>query len=144
MSHLSRRTLVAGAAAMPVAAIPIATQAQAGPDPIFAVIEKHRVLEAAFFALAEHEDALQGAGHELIPAPGEYSRTPEMVAAVTASIAARCELANTSPTTLAGLIAYIEYVNANSDEDQLVFDDGEETLAFLRSLLQTTQGLARL
>jgi hypothetical protein len=41
-SKLTRRSLVASAAILPVAAVPIAVQATTEPDPIFAAIEAHK------------------------------------------------------------------------------------------------------
>jgi hypothetical protein len=70
--------------------------------------------------------------HQL--APDDY-RTPAMVAAVNASRAARADLANTAPSTLAGLVAYLDFVLAQScDLGQLFFDDDDETRDFIRSL----------
>jgi hypothetical protein len=46
-----------------------------------------------------------------------------MVAVVKASVAARKELAATSPTTLAGLLAYLSFVHEQGcNEEQCLFD----------------------
>lgn len=92
-------------------------------DPIFAAIERYQRRE---------EDFLERCAFENV----DY-RTPEMVAVVDASIAAREALAATIPTTLAGISAYLDYVLANS-QDQLLFEESEwkesEGLDFLRSI----------
>jgi hypothetical protein len=86
MPNLSRRSLVTSARR-------VAGACRSGrrrnaqpyePDLIFAAIEKYRALDAAFIARCHYEDDLAESGHEPPPAPGEYSRTAEMVAAVNA------------------------------------------------------------
>jgi ABC-type sugar transport system substrate-binding protein len=87
-STLTRRALVASTAALPAAAalgLPTAAQAAAEPDPIFAAMEQTDSTERAFLARCAYEEALQKAGQKLPPAPGEYSRTQEMVAIVNTS-----------------------------------------------------------
>jgi hypothetical protein len=59
MSKLSRRSLVAGAAAMPAAAVlPIAAQAVTEPDPASALIERfkaqHAILGRPQYDIAPH------------------------------------------------------------------------------------------
>jgi hypothetical protein len=143
MPDLSRRHLVTTAAALPALAVPAAAETlNHEPDPIFAAIEKYRALDAAFIARCHYED-------ELPPAPGT-SQTPEMVAAVNAGRAARAELANTAPTTLAGMVAYLDYVVSESDKlDELLFegtdDDGnDEARDFVRSLARGARQMQRL
>ena len=71
-----------------------------------------------------------------------------MVAAVDASVYGRGELAETAPTTLAGMIAYLDYLLAESEklsgppEDLFYFDTVEETLAFVRSLALSARRIA--
>jgi hypothetical protein len=48
MSALSRRSIVASAAALPALAVPAVALAAAEPDPIYAAIEAHRVAYAAW------------------------------------------------------------------------------------------------
>ena len=151
-STLTRRALVASTPALPAAAalgLPAAAQAAAEPDPIFAAMEQTDSTERAFLARCAYEEALQKAGQKLPPAPGEYSRTQEMVAIVNTSIAGREELAATSPTTLAGLTTYLDFLIARSVElsegdDVFFFDGDEETLTFVRSIARSARALARL
>jgi hypothetical protein len=149
MPNLSRRHLVTTAAALPALVMPAAADTLAHePDPIFAAIEKERALDAAFIARCYYEDALAGSGCKLSPAPDD-SRTPEMVAAVTASRAARAELAKTVPTTLAGMVAYLDYVVSESDKLDDLFFEGEddegnnEARDFVRSLARGARLIAR-
>jgi hypothetical protein len=53
---------------------------------------------------------------------------------VNASIAALASLAGTSPTTAAGLAAYLDYVLAMSHPDMFIFVDDAQTMDFVRSL----------
>jgi hypothetical protein len=67
-----------------------------------------------------------------------------MVAIVDASIASREELAATSPTTLAGLLAYLRFVHERScEEEQCLFDGDEETVIFIESIGRSARALAR-
>jgi hypothetical protein len=149
MPNLSRRYLVASAAALPALAVPaVAPELASDPDPIFAAIEKDRATDAAFIARCYYEDDLAGSGHKLTPAPDDH-RTPEMVALVSASRAARAELANTAPTTLAGMVAYLDHVVSKSVEmDDLMFESGsgdgdDEAMDFVRSLARGARQIAR-
>jgi hypothetical protein len=147
MSHanLSRRTLVTSAAALPALAVPaLAMPGPSNVDPIFAAIGKHRALDVAFIARCHYEDDLAESGHKPNPAPGER-RTPEMVAVVNAGIAARVALANTAPTTLAGLVAFLDFaVSEIANRDgELPFDGEEEMNPFIRSLHRGATQIAR-
>ena len=72
MSHLSRRSLVASAVALPVLAVPVvAVAVSAEPDPIFAAIERWnlpQLAEAVTKALSIARD------RGLIPADSEGSK----------------------------------------------------------------------
>jgi len=128
---MNRRAVLAGAATAAVA-LPSIAAPMLGVDPIFAAIEAYRATDAAWFARYRYEDDLAGKGIKLTPAPDD-SRTPEMVALVNASIAARIALAETAPTTLAGLLAVLRFVREQSQDDFL-FD--EESTCFVASLEQ--------
>jgi hypothetical protein len=142
MPSLSRRHLVTSAAALPALAVPAGAYTLAHePDPIFAAIEKDRATDVAFFARLHYEDNLAESGHKLPRAPGR-AHTPEMIAVVTASRAARDELAKTAPTTAAGLVAYLDYVLSKSD-DELMFDGDDETRDFVRSLARGVRQIAQ-
>jgi hypothetical protein len=149
MSDLSRRSLVATAAALPALAgattFTLTRARGSEPDPIFAVIEKCRAIDAAFDTRCLYEEDLEEADIKLEPAPDDH-RTPEIVALVNASIAARREFANTAPTTLPGLIAYLDFVIAatqrlSGEEVVFFFDDDEEKLAFIHSVARGVRTL---
>ena len=150
MPNLSRRHLVTTAAALPALAMPAVAALAHEPDPIFAAIEKYRALDAAFIARCYYEDGLAESGQKLSPAAGDH-RTPEMVVLVNALIAARAELATTAPTTLAGMVAYLDYVLSESDKmDDFLFvsgdgdpDEDDEARDFLRSLARAARQIAR-
>ena len=147
MPNLSRRHLVTTAAALPALAMPAAAGTLAyEPDPIFAAIEKDRAADVAYYARSDYENDLEESGHKLTPAADDH-RTPEMVALVTASRAARAELANTAPTTPAGMVAYLDYVVSKS-VDELMFegwngDEDDEAMDFIRSLARGARLIAR-
>jgi hypothetical protein len=143
MPTLSRRHLVTTAAALPALAVPACADALSHePDPVFAAIEKERTANDTCWARYDYEDDLKKRGCELTPAPDESYRTPEMVAVVNASRAARADLANTAPTTAAGLVAYLDYVLSMSN-DELMFDGDDETRDFVRSLARGARQIAR-
>jgi hypothetical protein len=142
-SIVSAASLVAAAKVVAPSVVKAETAAD-GDDPIFAAIGRERTLNDAFLARARYEDDLAERGMEVA---SDDSRSPEMVAIVDASVAARVALANTAPTTLRGLIAYLDYVIAEgeklSSEDLPVFffDGEEETTNFVRSLARCVHGL---
>jgi len=90
------------------------------------------------FARAVYEDEVK------VPTPHQ---TPEMAALAEAAKKARRRLAQTSPATLPGLVAYLDYVVTESESlgspewPMFVFDDEEETLSFVRSLARSAHGM---
>jgi hypothetical protein len=117
--------------------------AAAAADPIFAVIERDRAADAAWLARAYFEQDLEEAGHKLTPAPGDW-RTAELANLVEEHRALRAELAKTVPTTLAGLVALLEYVREKSP-DEFYFtaeEDLNEQLDFLDSLTAAVHSIA--
>jgi hypothetical protein len=147
MSALSRRSIVASAAALPALAVPAVVSAAVEPDPIYAVIEKDRLLEVAFQARCAYEDGPDCRGIELQRAAPDDDRTPEMAWIVTASVESRWTVATTAPTTMAGLLAVLEYAVSECDRlssDDLpvcYFDDHAEMSAFIRSMTESVRGL---
>jgi hypothetical protein len=103
----SRRTLLAGAAAV-VVTTAAASLATAEPDPIFALIERHRALVNEWYDALDLEEALseseEGTPEEMQAAANAAShccdRDEEMVLA----------LLTASPTTLAGAVALLDHV----------------------------------
>jgi hypothetical protein len=132
-STIDRRAVLAGAAAVPAAAIPVIALASGEPDPIFEAIQKHRDLwlqsATASRACVNAEEAADqehdprpyhGHEHEL-EAWERRNNLSELIAererlgAEEASAAV--ELTNIAPTTMAGVLALIDYVDS--------FDRGE-------------------
>jgi hypothetical protein len=146
MQTTSRRTLLAGAAALPVLAVPAFAATSIKDDPTFAAVDRARKGEEEFLALARSEDAAGGAGIKLDKAPDDY-RTPEMVAAVKEATAARIALARTVPTTPAGLAALTTFVrekNVELGEFYFAADDPDERFLFVASLDVAVRGMAGL
>jgi hypothetical protein len=155
MSILSRRNMVVGAAAVPALAVAIPAAAEA--DPVFAAIERHRQLYAAYAAAVRHKCALE---EEL---PIELCRTtrnrwenkeydtddPRWIKAVVADdetfhLAERAadNLADMEPTSLVGVIALLEYfveAQANGDEvwPEYVYDERLEPVPFSVAIART-------
>jgi hypothetical protein len=99
MSHanLSRRTLVASAAALPVLAVPVVANAS-GSDPILAAIEAHRHAHAA--TTAAHQSAADD-GVDL--EDNEHHRLMDK------QDRAAFDLLEIQPTTVAGAAALLAY-----------------------------------
>jgi hypothetical protein len=109
----TRRAVLAGIATAPALAAPALALSGAGPDPIFAAIERHK---ACYVALGLSEEEAVGA-------------------AVQAETDASRKMAATVPTTLAGLLALLRYVEKMHNGD-----GGEEMLdeEGLEKLVSTT------
>jgi len=131
MSRINRRAVLAGAASAAVTAPAIAAPT---PDPIFAAIEAYKLQDAAFLALCHYEDELEEKGIKLASGPDD-DRTPEMAALVEAGIAARIALAETVPTTPAGLAALTGFLREQTTALGIpFFDQNEEHVAFFETL----------
>ena len=114
----------------------------AGDDPIFAAIERFRLSDAAWLARATWEDDCAERGEKLAPAPGD-DRTPELVRLIDENHSARMALAETVPTTLAGLFAMLCYLYEWNVDDKtmFLFDDDEEIAAFTKSMAKCAHKL---
>jgi hypothetical protein len=107
----SRRAVLAGLAAAPALAAP--AFALGGPDPIFAAIERHKALYAAFCrALTGMGECEKRSGFADSPELDEWHRRESE--ACDAEMAAHDEMLATVPTTLAGLLALLRYVEQES------------------------------
>jgi hypothetical protein len=135
-NSMNRRAILAGAATLPAISIPAFG---AEPDPAFAAIEAYKTAFDAFIARARYEDDL--GRDKLGLAPGDYGNTPEMQALVDSANATQQALAETVPTTLAGLAAVLKCV-AEASVDDFLFED-EEAVTFVRSIERAVIRLAR-
>jgi hypothetical protein len=107
----SRRQLLSGLAALPAVEIPLASAAE--PDPIFTLIEAKRVADVA------HEAAC----HALNEAERRYGFSSDEADAAWDAQGPACHaafdaahsLVSTPPTTLAGLLAVLRFVNGMQD-----------------------------
>ena len=111
----SRRAILAGAAALPaLAIIPATAVAAAGIDPIFAALERHRQIEAAYVA----------ACNEPIDQAKEQAREDRVTKLCHRSSNALGELVAMTPTTLAGCAALLRYLEAHEESyDEAVLLD---------------------
>ena len=111
----TRRTLIAGAAMLPaLAIIPATADAAAGIDPIFAALEHHRQIEAAYVA----------ACNEHVEQARESAREDRVVKLCHRSSNALGELVAMTPTTLAGCAALLRYLEAHEESyDEAVLLD---------------------
>ncbi len=107
MSHenLNRRALVVGAASIPALALPAVAMAATEPDPIFAAIEAHREIFVRMLRAARHNANLD----EDSPAKEEAEASDDAARAIEND--AQLELANVEPTTLAGVLALLAYLD---------------------------------
>jgi hypothetical protein len=111
---LSRRKALAGLAVLPVA-LPAAAAAE--PDPIFAVIERHRQLSELFTAAVDVSSRLEGGP--------EFEAADAISAERNQALMGHADaLIRSIPTTMAGVIALARYV-ASLDEWQTPGDDRE-------------------
>jgi hypothetical protein len=136
----TRRAVLTGAAAaavaLPAVAVPVLE-----PDPIFAAIEAYKRNDAACFARAQYEDEFEERGIKL-PRADDDHRTPEMAALVDANIAARMAIAETPPTTPAGLMAFTAFLREQSKLDGVFFFEDNEVETFLASLDTAVRSMA--
>ena len=110
MSNLSRRTLVASAAALPAVAMPAVAII---PDPALAAVERWRVASEIHGAVCERETDAQ--------TPEEYSAWDDRAReACHASYEAMVAMVQTRPTTNAGIRAMVRLY---LEEDGLDFED---------------------
>jgi hypothetical protein len=102
MTHLSRRSLVAGAAAVPALGVP----AVAEPDPTFAGIEAHR--NALFDTMRATKFANEMRANDYrYPKAWAESRAADDV-----EQGAQFKLSSVVPTTWGGVFAWMDYVEA--------------------------------
>jgi hypothetical protein len=107
-TNTTRRAVMAGLAAAPVAGLPAVAGAVAGNDPIFAAIERHKSAWRAFLPTCDLTDEV------LAKQQGrEVSEADEAAyeAAGDAETEALDALVETAPTTKAGARAAIEWLN---------------------------------
>jgi hypothetical protein len=104
----SRRAVLAGIAATPALAAPALALTIAGPDPIFALIEQHRVAYAAVCAAVDATDAAAGE-YGGWGAPKVKPFEEAQTAVTVAMMELEGELAETAPTTLHGILAIMRY-----------------------------------
>ena len=109
----SRRAVLAGAATLPALAVPSIVQASNSPDPIFALIERHKTAYRR-----EMECGRECFNTVDAPWAPEYDAAVHAAAeaadqsATEASQDAAFALTEIQPTTIAGVVALIEYVEA--------------------------------
>jgi hypothetical protein len=106
---LNRRTILAGAAAVPTLAIPTAGAASAfaaasEPDPVFPTVTAHRE------AFVEHMRAARLDGKLMRSDPGAEATGAALDAADEALEGATLELSKVVPTTMGGVMALLRYL----------------------------------
>ena len=106
---LNRRTILAGAAAVPALAIPAAGAAStfataSEPDPVFATVAAHRE------AFVEHMRAARLDGKFMRSDPGAEATGAALDAADEALDGATLELSEVVPTTMAGVVALLRHL----------------------------------
>jgi hypothetical protein len=129
MRNITRRSTVnalVGAAGL--SAIPVAATAMA-PDPIFAAIERHKASYVAFGHLLNLKDKFEdehGRSHAS-PEYEEWQRREDE--ACDAESSATAEMVATVPTTIAGVVALLRYVDEeHARRNELLYDETFEDL----------------
>jgi hypothetical protein len=129
MSNHSRRAVLAGIAAAPALVAPALALTGAGPDPIFAAIKRHKASYAAFGHFLELKDKFEdehGREHAS-PEHEEWQRREDE--ACDAESSATTEMVATVPTTIAGVVALLRYVDeAHAGGNKLLYDETFEDL----------------
>ena len=106
---LNRRTILAGAAAVPVLTLPAAGVASmpvaaSEPDPVFAMVAAHRE------AFVEHMRAARLDGKLMRSDPGAEATGAALDAADEVYQEATWKLSEVVPTTMAGVVALLRYL----------------------------------
>jgi hypothetical protein len=113
MSNHSRRAVLAGIAAAPALAAPALALSGAGPDPIFAAIERHKVA----FRISQEAGRIRSGTVDAEWAP-EYDPVKCKAVMEADSVASDADadaanaLTTVRPTTMAGVLALIRHVEA--------------------------------
>jgi hypothetical protein len=101
----------------------------AGADPIFAAIERHKASYAAFSHVLTLKDDFEQQHEDETPEPeqAEWDRREEETC--TAEVDACDEMIATGPTTLPGLLALLRYIKREVNRGDVVLEqDGLEKL----------------
>ncbi|MGJ0453463.1 MAG: hypothetical protein ACR65T_09600 [Methylocystis sp.] len=101
-AETTRRAIMAGLAAAPVAGLPAIAGVVAEADPIFAAIEKHQRAYAAF---------------------NQSEEGPDQDTACSVYFDANIDLYSTKPTTPAGAAKFLRFIADFLDEDDTVNDN---------------------
>jgi hypothetical protein len=104
-ANLSRRAILAGAASVPAFALPAAALASTEPDPAFAAIDTHREALVRKMAAARRDSELERDDD------GKKEAEAAETLARAAEDDAQWELAIVVPTTLAGILALLAYLD---------------------------------
>jgi hypothetical protein len=132
MSNLSRRSIVASAAALPALAVPVigagSTELDrmfgSEPDPIFAAIEAFEDARDAHAKAFHNDDEAASQG----PLLAAYSDALE-------------RLLNTEPTTVVGMAAALVYVRDNMEHGGPI-QDGDDIEDFIDTMARSAAALA--
>jgi hypothetical protein len=148
---LSRRGVLAGVAVAAALPIPAAAPA-AGPDPIFAAIEKHRTAAAVWDAAVD----VRSNFNDLYITNEQRQQRDELDNAVEDAWRpceqAGVDLINTSPTTLGGIARALNYIREQMLQDDGIYmptdlrlsddTDGEYPVAWIEAFLDTIEHAA--
>ena len=158
-SSPGRRSFLAGTAAALTLTASLGSPAfaKSEPDPIFAAIEAHRTVTAmALLALETHntferelprdkrQSSIDAHGEEIVATddPRWIASQRALAAAWNAQDDAACVLVSIVPTTLAGVVALLEYANAADIDGHawpsvLQSDDGTKSRSWHYFLVET-------
>ena len=103
-ASMSRRSMIAGAAALPAATVLPALALAAEPDPIFAAIEAHKAANVTYSRVCQISSDMR------LDNPDYPDANAATVVAMHAERDAAVDLTRVAPTTRAGVAALLEYV----------------------------------
>ena len=126
----SRRAFLAGIAAAPALAAPALALSSSGPpDPIFAAIERYKASNVATLQFLELKDEFEdehGRGHASAEHDEWQRREDDACDAESSAIA---EMVATVPTTIAGVVALLRYVDEeHARGNKVLYDETFESL----------------
>ncbi|MBM3561655.1 MAG: hypothetical protein FJX48_00590 [Alphaproteobacteria bacterium] len=121
----TRRAIMAGLAAAPVASLPAVACAASDPDPIFAAIERHATAEIRYCAACKLTDEVDAREEQRVITMEDHA---EFAAAQQNSNEALDAFLATAPTSIAGTRAFLRHcIDQDSIEEFL--SEALETLA---------------
>jgi hypothetical protein len=136
----SRRAVLAGIASSPAFAAPALALSGAEPDPIFAAIKRHKALNVAFSEVLHGMSEFETKHGVAAAGIDEWEQREHETS--NAERDACDEMTATVPTTLAGLLTLLRYVEGEHDRGEKILDENglEELISVTVTALAAVVG----